>query len=115
MDEEDMAEAEQARKLQTAEAFAGLGNTGEGQKQDDRFMDILKTSGETMGVNLLKKMGWREGQGLGPMVWRKARLDEDQDPGGPSDQQTHLFAPENASMISFIRKNDRKGLGFEGE
>ena len=115
MDEEDLAEAEEARKLQTADAFAGLGTAGGERSQDDSFMDILKTSGETMGVKLLKKMGWREGQGVGPKVRRKARLDENQDPDGGSDQQTHLFAPENASMISFIRKNDRKGLGFEGE
>lgn len=115
MDEEDMAEAEEARKLQTVDAFAGLGSTARERQQDDTFMDILKTSGETMGVKLLKKMGWREGQGVGPKVRRKARLDEDQEPGDGSDQQMHLFAPENSSMISFIRKNDRKGLGFESE
>lgn len=115
MDEEDMAEAEEAKKLQTVDAFAGLGSTAGEQTQDDTFMDILKTSGETMGVKLLKKMGWREGQGVGPKVRRKARLDEDQEPGGGLDQQTHLFAPENSSMISFTRKSDRKGLGFEGE
>lgn len=110
-----MVEAEEARKLQTADAFAGLGSTAGERSQDGTFMDILKTSGETMGVKLLKKMGWREGQGVGPKVRRKARLDENQEPGGRSDQQTHLFAPENSSMISFVRKNDHKGLGFEGE
>lgn len=115
MDEEDLAEAEEARKLQTADVFAGLGTTAGGRSQDDNFMDILKTSGETMGVKLMKKMGWREGQGVGPKIRRKARLDEGQDSGGGSDQQTHLFAPENASMISFTRKSDRKGLGFAGE
>ncbi|KAF6227805.1 hypothetical protein HO173_011907 [Letharia columbiana] len=115
MDEEDMAEAEEARKVQTADAFAGLASTVGERSQDDTFMDILKTSGETMGVKLLKKMGWREGQGVGPKVRRKARLEEDQEPGGGSDQQTHLFAPENSRMISFIRKSDRKGLGFEGD
>lgn len=115
MDEEDMAEAEEARNLQTADAFAGLGSTAGQRLQEENFMDILKTSGETMGVKLLKKMGWREGQGVGPKVRRKARLDEDQEPAGGSDQQTHLFAPENSSMIAFIRKSDRKGLGFEGE
>lgn len=115
MDEEDKAEAEEARKLQTADAFAGLGSTAGERSQDDTFMDILKTSGETMGVKLLKKMGWREGQGVGPKLRRKARLDDDQEPGGGSDQQMHLFAPENSSMISFNRKSDRKGLGFEGE
>lgn len=110
-----MAEAEEARKLQTADAFAGLGSIAGERSQDDTFTDILKTSGETMGKKLLKKMGWREGQGVGPKVRRKARLGDDQEPGGGLDQRTHLFAPENSSVISFIRKSDHKGLGFEGE
>jgi len=115
MDEEDMAEAEEARKLQTTDTFAGLGSTINETSQHDSFMDILKTSGETMGIKLLKKMGWREGQGVGPKVNRKARLEEDQVMDGEAAQQTHLFAPEDSSMISFIKKNDKKGLGFEGE
>ena len=115
MDEEDLAEAEEAKKLQTADAFAGLGSTAGERLSEDNFIDILKTGGDTMGVKLLKKMGWREGQGVGPKLRRKARLDEDQELADGSDQQTHLFAPENSSMIAFIRKSDRKGLGFEGE
>lgn len=115
MDEEDMAEAEEARKLQTTQTFAGLGATADHIHQNDTIMDILKTSGETMGFRLLKKMGWREGQGVGPKVRRKARLDQDQDMQGETGQETHLFAPENSAMISFTRKVDRKGLGFDGE
>ena len=115
MDEEDLAEAEEARKLQTAESFGGLGSTAEEKLQNDSFMDVFKTTGETMGVKLLKKMGWREGQGVGPKIRRKAQLGDDQDRDGGGDQQMHLFAPENTSMISIIKKNDRKGLGFEGQ
>jgi G patch domain-containing protein 1 len=29
--------------------------------------------------------------------------------------ETHLFAPDNATMIKFVRKNDRKGLGHDCE
>ena len=115
MDEEDLAEAEEAKKLQTAESFGGLGSTAEEKLQHDSFMDVFKTTGETMGVKLLKKMGWREGQGIGPKIRRKAQLGDDQDKDGGGDQQMHLFAPENSSMISIIKKNDRKGLGFEGQ
>ena len=115
MDEEDLAEAEEARKIQTAESFGGLGSTAEEKLQYDSFMDVFKTTGETMGVKLLKKMGWREGQGIGPKIKRKAQLGDDQDRDGGGDQQLHLFAPENSSMISIIKKNDRKGLGFEGQ
>lgn len=115
MDEEDMADAEESRKLQTSESFAGLGSTEQDRLQKEPMMDILKTTGDTMGVKLLRKMGWRDGQGVGPRVRRKARLDDEDDPGGGGGQETHLFAPENSRMMSFARKNDRKGLGFEGE
>lgn len=71
------------------------------------FGDLFRAEGETMGVKLLQKMGWRRGQGVGPKVRRRADGDKTGD--------THLFAPENSSMISFDRKNDRKGLGFAGE
>ena len=115
MDEEDVADADGARRIQTTDSFAGLGSTAERRPNNDSFMDILRTTGETMGIKLLKKMGWREGQGVGPKVKRKARLDEEREQGGEPAQQTHLFAPENSTMIAFVRKNDRKGLGFEGE
>ncbi|KAL8739532.1 MAG: hypothetical protein Q9190_007674, partial [Brigantiaea leucoxantha] len=115
MDAEDLAEAEEARKLQTNDSFAGLGSTADELTKPGSIMDILKTTGETMGVKLLKKMGWREGQGIGPKVRRKARTDEGDEATFEGNQETHLFAPENSEMISFVRKNDRKGLGFEGE
>lgn len=115
MDEEDIADAEEARKVQTTDSYAGLGLTAEDTARNGPVMDILKTSGDTMGVKLLRKMGWRDGQGIGPKVRRKARLEGDDDPGAGGDQETHLFAPDNSEMIAFVRKNDRKGLGFEGE
>ncbi|KAL8939376.1 MAG: hypothetical protein Q9216_003389 [Gyalolechia sp. 2 TL-2023] len=118
MDEEDIADAEEAKKLQTTDSFAGFGTSAEDVRRNANVMDILKTTGETMGVKLLKKMGWREGQGIGPKVRRKARTDQKADPGGSDgdgDQETHLFAPEDSQMVSFIRKHDRKGLGLEGE
>ena len=114
MDEEDIADAEEAKKLLTSKSFAGLGSTESEISQRGAFMDILKTTGDTMGVRLLRKMGWRDGQGIGPKVRRKARLDEEDDLAGADDQEMHSFAPENSQMISFVRKNDRKGLGYAG-
>ncbi|CAF9910542.1 MAG: hypothetical protein HETSPECPRED_010094 [Heterodermia speciosa] len=115
MDEEDIADAEEARKVQTAGSFSAIGSTADELSQKAMVMDLFKTSGETMGVKLLKKMGWRDGQGIGPKVRRKARLGEDAGLSSGDVQETHLFAPENSEMIAFGRKNDRKGLGFEGE
>lgn len=115
MDEEDMAEAEESRKLHTMESFAALGSAAEDTSRKELLLDGLKTKGDTMGVKLLRKMGWRDGQGIGPKIRRKARLDEEDDPGGEGNQEMHFFAPENSEMISFERKNDRKGLCFNGE
>lgn len=115
MDEEDIAEAEESRKFQTMESFVSLGSTAEDTSRKELLLDGLKATGDTMGVKLLRKMGWRDGQGIGPKIRRIARLDEEDDPAGEENQETHLFAPENSQMISFERKNDRKGLGFNGE
>lgn len=113
MDEEDIADAEEARRVQTAAEFAGLGSTQQDAMQRGAVVDLFRIEGETAGVKLLKKMGWREGQGVGPKVRRKARLDGVERPHDAST--THLFAPENMRMISFVKKNDHKGLGFGGE
>ena len=114
MDEEDIADAEDARRVETAAEFAGLGSTQDDTTRRGAFIDLFRIEGETIGVKLLKRMGWKEGQGVGPKVRRKARLDGVERPGDDADS-THLFAPENTHMISFVRKNDHKGLGFDGE
>ncbi|KAI2626947.1 DUF1604-domain-containing protein [Hypomontagnella submonticulosa] len=119
MDEEDLADAAEAQKLQTAQEFAGLGSTDEDAltRRGGGLADLFRVQGETMGVKLLRRMGWKDGQGIGPKIRRKARLDVGSGkPGTTQDGgETYLFAPENVSLISFVRKLDRKGLGYEGE
>ncbi|RHZ69659.1 hypothetical protein CDV55_101100 [Aspergillus turcosus] len=115
MDEEDIREAEEAKRLQTSEDFAGFGTAATDPGRRGGLMDLLKAGGETMGVKLLKKMGWREGQGIGPKVRRKANLGDGAAPGGNEADKTYLFAPEDSPMIAFVHKTDHKGLGFEGE
>ena len=116
MDDEDRAEAEEARNLQTADVFAGLGSTTNHIGQNESVMDIFKTAGETMGIKLMKKMGWREGQGVGPKVRRAARLEEDSEiRKNGADHETHLFAPPDSKVVMYSRKTDSKGLGYTGE
>ncbi|KAJ3554556.1 hypothetical protein NPX13_g10582 [Xylaria arbuscula] len=116
MDEEDLADAAEAEKLQTAQGFAGLGSTEEDGVNRGGLSDLFRVQGETMGVKLLKRMGWKDGQGIGPKVRRKARLDVAHKSTMPQNAgETYLFAPENVGMIAFIRKSDRKGLDYEGE
>ena len=115
MDEEDIADVEETRKIQTSESFAGFGSTEREISQRGAFVDILKTAGDTMGIRLLRKMGWRDGQGIGPKVRRKARFGKDANQGGLQDEPMHLYAPENSQMTSLVRKNDHKGLGYVTE
>lgn len=111
MDEEDLADAVEAQTLQTSNSYSGLGTTEGDEKRRGLLMDILRSDEDTVGQRLLKKMGWREGQGLGPRVRRSTRLDNGNPlPGTEVDQ--HLFAPDDTKMVSFTKKNDRKGLGY---
>lgn len=113
MDEEDLVDAAESQRLQTSQAFAGLGSSSQLQATPAGLQDLFRTQGNIMGLQLLRRMGWRDGQGIGPKVRRNARLDLPQD--SASDGETFLFAPENTPMIRFVRKTDRKGLGHQGE
>ncbi|KAM0201165.1 hypothetical protein ACHAPI_002037 [Fusarium lateritium] len=112
MDEEDLADAAEAQKVQTAQAFAGLGSSNQDANAGG-LMGLLRAEGETMGLKLLRRMGWKDGQGIGPKIRRGARLELGDK--NAEATETHLFAPDNAMMIQFVRKNDRKGLGHDGE
>lgn len=112
MDDEDIADAEESRRIQTSQAFAGLGANDDDTARATGLAGLFHVQGETMGTKLLKKMGWREGQGIGPKVRRRAKLDLE---SRPESEDTYLFAPDNVAMIGFLRKADRKGLGYEGE
>ncbi|KAL2871992.1 putative G-patch domain protein [Aspergillus lucknowensis] len=114
MDEEDIREAEESRKLYTNDEFSGFESTADDSTRRGGLIDVFRATGETIGVKLLKKMGWREGQGIGPKVRRKADLGDGPTRPGTEDN-TYLFAPENPPMVAFVRKTDYKGLGFEGE
>ncbi|KAK5987766.1 G patch domain-containing 1-like protein [Cladobotryum mycophilum] len=114
MDEEDLADAAEAQTLQTSQAFAGLGSSTHDEIQAGGLMGLFRSKGDTMGLKLLRKMGWKDGQGIGPKIRRSARLDVGTGPAS-TGAETYLFAPENAGMIQFIRKTDRKGFGHYGE
>ncbi|KAL6802424.1 hypothetical protein J3E68DRAFT_435187 [Trichoderma sp. SZMC 28012] len=114
MDEEDLADAAEAQALKTTQAFAGLGSSTQEELRAGGLMGLFRADGDTMGLKLLRRMGWKDGQGIGPKVRRGARLDL----GGKSntiDGETHLFAPDNTEVLRFVRKTDRMGLGHNGQ
>jgi len=115
MDEEDLKEAAEAQIVETTSGFSGIGSTEEELGRRVRqvtLMDLLTPAvQDTMGAKLLKRMGWKEGQGIGPKVRRKAVIDDVVDNTG----KTYLFAPTNSAVVTFTRKNDSRGLGYVGE
>lgn len=115
MDEEDLAGAAEDQRLQIKSSFSALSTTGRDLTTKNPLANLIKAEGDTMGIKLLQRMGWRHGQGIGPRIRRKARLDDTQVPADHESQPVHLFAPENSRIISFMRKNDRKGLGYTVE
>ncbi|KHN99061.1 DUF1604 domain protein [Metarhizium album ARSEF 1941] len=114
MDEEDLEDAAEAQQLQTSRAFAGLGSSTQDEIRAVGLMGLFKPPGDTKGLHLLRRMGWKDGQGIGPKIRRGARLDVGKSGGAGLDDQTYLFAPDDAQMIKFVRKTDRMGLGHQG-
>lgn len=114
MDEEDLADAAEAQTLKTTQAFAGLGSSTQEELRSGGLMGLFRADGDTMGLKLLRRMGWKDGQGIGPKVRRSARLDVGAS-SSAADGETHLFAPDNAEVMQFIRKTDRMGLGHNGQ
>jgi G patch domain-containing protein 1 len=118
MDDEDLADLEGSRRLGTKEEFAGLGTITASRGTPRGLADLLRPRGDTIGIRLLRKMGWKDGQGIGPRVSRAARTGDD----GQETTHTHmvttkafLFAPNDIPILSSSRKADRHGLGFPTE
>ncbi|KAG5978784.1 hypothetical protein E4U55_005949 [Claviceps digitariae] len=115
MDEEDLADAAEAQTLQIAGPFAGLGASAtQDAMRAGGIMGLFRPSGDTKGLQLLRKMGWKDGQGIGPKIRRNARLDSGTS-APESDATTYMFAPDDTRVVQFSRKSDRKGLGHQGE
>ena len=110
MDEEDVADMQETQRVETQSVFAGLGSTQDTSAKRGFISKLFNSREDTMGIKLLQRMGWREGQGLGPKIKRRAR-----DDGEGTIDSEHLFAPDDVPMLAFNRKIDKFGLGWSGE
>ncbi|KAK4046379.1 hypothetical protein OIV83_006102 [Microbotryomycetes sp. JL201] len=127
MDEEDLAELESSRKLETSDAYSskpsrpdydplsGFSGQPPGESSSlegafdigaAAFATLIEPASTRVGLKLMRKMGWRDGQGVGPRLTHEQRqkqaqelgvkLAQDEDHGDQaSDTETskHYFAP----------------------
>uniref|UniRef100_A0A8C5LM03 G patch domain containing 1 n=1 Tax=Jaculus jaculus TaxID=51337 RepID=A0A8C5LM03_JACJA len=95
--------------------------------------DLITPAKLSIGVELLRKMGWKEGQGVGPRVKRRPRRQKP-DPGvkiygcalppggseGSEDEDgdylpDHVtFAPKDVTPVDFTLKDNVHGLAYKG-
>ncbi|XP_064015929.1 G patch domain-containing protein 1 [Pogoniulus pusillus] len=146
MDEEDLSEFGIAPKdITTTDDFAS--KTKDRVKEKARqiagvvasipgttaFDDLIGPSKITVGVELLRKMGWKEGQGIGPRIKRKPRRQKPDPavkvygcalPPGPSEgsedeedeyqPENVTFAPKDVMPVDLTPKENVHGLGYKG-
>ncbi|NXF76063.1 GPTC1 protein, partial [Sclerurus mexicanus] len=146
MDEEDLSEFGIAPKdITTTDDFASKAKDRIKEKAKQiagvvaaipgttAFDDLIGPSKITVGVELLRKMGWKEGQGIGPRVKRKPRRQKPDPtvkiygcalpPGlseGSEDEEDEYqpenvtFAPKDVMPVDLTPKENVHGLGYKG-
>ncbi|XP_064641606.1 G patch domain-containing protein 1-like isoform X2 [Lineus longissimus] len=142
MDDEDLGEFGIApQKITASDDFASLSTLRKRKAPiaerraipDLNLEDLILPSKVPIGMRLLKKMGWKEGQGVGPRVKKKKKKSKQADQAGAkvygcafrplededssSDDNVHqdvTFAPKDISPFNFDPKNNLHGIGYRG-
>ncbi|EIW71722.1 hypothetical protein TREMEDRAFT_27509 [Tremella mesenterica DSM 1558] len=130
MDEEDLKEMNEDRRLENTDVFKDDGFRGtkeevEGKSIPSVLESMIAPARTSIGQTLLQKLGWRPGQGIGPRVSRRklklqeARLggkgvvDEGDEEMDETENSKHTYAPRDVRLVTYESKDDRAGLGFE--
>ena len=124
MDAEDLAEeATGGKDLETTGDFAGLGGIKSAPVVPTSLLvpdELLMPASDPVGLRLLRLMGWREGQGVGPRRKRvRGQDDGDEEDGEDGDSEPHAalhnfkFAPKDVKIFEAQVKDNLFGLGFD--
>ena len=90
---------------------------------------LLPAPKDSVGARILKKMGWRLGQGIGPRISLKQRKAEDalayqpttgtrytghtlELPDDDEEASKHTYAPRDTPVLHVNRKDNSHGLGY---
>ncbi|KAI1299403.1 hypothetical protein EDD11_006481 [Mortierella claussenii] len=133
MDEEDKQMLSDTKQLVATDDFDTLGSSQRdlGRKRaaamdmqssrgilgvlpDALIDDLIVPSTEQVGIRLLKRMGWKPGQGIGPRVSRRQQKPGDKALSDADDIPANItFAPIDSAVVVFVNKANRQGLGFD--
>ncbi|KAI0272592.1 hypothetical protein BC834DRAFT_857452 [Gloeopeniophorella convolvens] len=138
MDEEDIAELRESQimegvKEQQQRGVFGTAQAGPAQGNDEQDSiaasiqrALMPPLEDSPGVRLLKKMGWRPGQGVGPRVsWRTRKLQDLHAAGknvnevdidtleDDEEAKRHTYPPRDTVAPRLPMKSDTHGLGFD--
>lgn len=125
MDEEDLEEMRASQKLVDASepgAFPSLAADAD-DSMSGALQNLIPPIEDSPGAKLLRKMGWRPGQGVGPRVSYTKLKRQDQLLAGPSaapsrpdmpddEASKHTFAPRDTQIPNYPPKGDAFGLGY---
>lgn len=125
MDEEDLADMRNTRKLESTDAFRNDTKPSELVGDTPSLLaSIIQPTTSSIGERLLSKMGWKPGQGIGPRVSARQRrrqelrqasrlgfkpAEEDVLEGASADVK---FAPRDEHLVVYEPKIGRGGLGY---
>ncbi|KAJ7483173.1 hypothetical protein FB451DRAFT_1438693 [Mycena latifolia] len=136
MDEEDLQELKDSRDLiDTTDEMELAGGMRAGPGGDDEDQDsvaraleasMLPAAKDSAGARILKKMGWRIGQGIGPRVTLRQRKLQDMEalsgrrvlgadvivPDDDEEASKHTYAPRDTPILVVERKDNTHGLGY---
>ncbi|OAQ27616.1 hypothetical protein K457DRAFT_156746, partial [Linnemannia elongata AG-77] len=105
------AQRDLARKRATAMNMQASGSIL-GTLSDAMIDDLIIPTSESIGARLLKRMGWKPGQGIGPRVSRRQR-NPTASPLSDDDIAANVtFAPIDSAIVLFANKSNHFGLGF---
>ncbi|PSS31123.1 hypothetical protein PHLCEN_2v2347 [Hermanssonia centrifuga] len=136
MDEEDLAELRENRNLIDENEEMDLGGTEAELRrraaagtdtEDDSIANALAASlapppQDSVGARILRKMGWRIGQGIGPRITYEQRRTQDSaseslrpsqtDEVNDEEAQKHMYPRRDTPLLIVPRKDNSHGLGY---
>ncbi|KAF5316646.1 hypothetical protein D9619_006245 [Psilocybe cf. subviscida] len=137
MDEEDLQDLKDSRNIvDTTEEMDFLGGTQAALADEDKDpitrtleASLLPAPKDSIGAKILKKMGWRLGQGIGPRISLNERKKQDVQAyeattgtkfsgstldiaDDDEEANKHMYAPRDTPILSVKRKDNMHGLGY---